>query len=399
MRRRRKTTEDDDRKGQIDERDEREERGMGKRGNGEGSIIRRADGRWQARITLGGGKRISLYARTRQEVAHKLSETLRDRDKGLLAAGEPQTVDQYLASWLETVRPTLRESTWIRYEKFVRVQLRPAVGGVQLNKLSAQQVQALYAALLEQGLSPTTVHHLHTVLHHALKDAQRLGLVVRNVADLVDPPRMAERVMHVYTPEQAQALLAAARGQRLEALVALALTTGMRQGELLALRWGDVDLTSGTLQVRHTRQQTRDGFRQGPPKTRSGRRRILLTPTAIASLRAQHVRQAAERLQVGAAWRDEDLIFTTGVGTALDANNLRKQYVALTQRAGLPRGRFHDLRHTAATLLLLQGVPAKVVSEMLGHASIAITLDLYSHVLPEMQSSAVAAMERLIARG
>lgn len=371
----------------------------GKRANSEGSITKRPDGLWEARITLDGGKRKSFYARTRQEASRKLAEALRAREKGLPVTGDRQSVGEYLTNWLEVTKPTIRPRTWKRYEQYVRVQLLPTVGGVGLSKLTPQHVQTLYAKKLEEGLSTTTVHHLHQVLHRALDAALRLDLVARNVCDLVDPPRMRHHEMTTLSEEQAALLLAAAEGNRFEALYVLALATGMREGELLALRWRDVDLHGGSLQVRATLQNTVDGFVFAEPKTALSRRRIALSKTAIEALKQHRVFQAQERLKLGPAWEDLDLVFPNSIGKPMDAVNLLKySFYPLLKKAELPQMRFHDLRHTAATLLLGRGINPKIVSEMLGHSQIGITLGLYSHVTPHMQQQAADAMDEALGR-
>jgi integrase len=365
-----------------------------KRANHEGTIKQRTDGRWEARITLSDGRRKSVYAKTRQDVARRLTELLRNRDLGLGALDERQTTAQYFESWLAACRPTLKDRTWQRYAEYTRLHAIPVLGAVSLSKLTAQQVQALYAHKLDEGLSPSTVHHLHAVLHRALDRAVRLGLIYRNVADLVDPPRLRHREMATLTVAQARLLLAAAAGDRLEALYVLALTTGMRQGELLALRWRDVDLEGASLQVRAT-LQNRGGICQlVEPKTPHSRRRIALPRTAVEALRWHRARQLEERRRASGVWTDFGLVFANTVGRPLDGMNLLKYwFLPLLKRAGLPRVRFHDLRHTAATLLLAQGVNVKVVSEMLGHADVSITLRVYAHVLPHMQQQAAEAMD------
>ena len=366
----------------------------GKRGNNEGSITKRADGLWEARITLDGGKRKSFYAKTRQEAARKLAAALRDLESGLPVVGGKQTVGQYLTSWLDATKATVRPATWRRYEQYVRLHALPLLGTVPLVKLTAQQVQLLYAKKLEEGQSSTSVHHLHAVLHRALEAAVRLGLLQRNVCDLVDVPRMRHHEMTTLSEEQAHKLLAAAKGERLEALYVLALSTGMRQGELLALKWRDVDLDGATLQVRSTLHFTRDGFVFAEPKTGFSRRRIALSRVAVEALRAHRTRQVAERLHVGPAWDDLDLVFPNTIGRPIDGINLLKYwFYPLIERVGLPRMRFHDLRHTAATLLLGRGINPKVVSEMLGHSHVSVTLGIYSHVMPHMQQQAASAMD------
>ena len=237
-----------------------------KRANGEGSVTQLANGLWQTRITLEDGRRKAFYGKTRQEAAQKLTAALRDRDRGLPTVSEKQTVGRYLVSWLDAVQPTIRPRTHKRYAELMTLHAIPALGKTSLAKLTAQHVQTLYAAKLAAGLSPTTVRHLATVLHGALAQAERLGLVARNPASLVDPPRNAETEMHVLTPEQVQSLLRAVQGDRLEALYVVAVSTGMRQGELLALRWRDVDLTGGTLAVRATCSARRRKAMSSPPQ-------------------------------------------------------------------------------------------------------------------------------------
>jgi integrase len=355
-----------------------------KNANSEGSIGKRSDGRWQARITLENGQHKYYYAKTRTEAARLLATALHDRNCGLPIVSEKQTVGQYLAEWLQRTKPTVKPKTYRSYEQLTRVHLIPALGRVSLAKLGPRHVQTLWSKKLEAGKSPTTVRLLHMVLHKALADALRLGLVQRNVTDLVDPPRAAHYEMQVLTPEQVYVLLAAAEGSRLQALYVLALATGMREGELLALRWRDVDLEAASLQVRHTLQKLpREQFVFAEPKTRRSRRKIVLPVAAVTALRRHRARQLEERLQHGALWEDLDVVFAHSLGRPLDSSSLlHYDFHPLLKRAGLPKIRFHDLRHTAATLLLGKGINPKIVSELLGHASVAITLDLYSHVLP-----------------
>jgi len=368
-----------------------------KRGNNEGTFRKRSDGRWEARITLEDGSRKSMYGVTRQEAATRMSELLRDLAKGLPVVGERQTVREYMVSWLATVKPTIESTTWQRYGEYVRLHTLPRLGGVALSRLTPQQVQALYAAKLEEGLSPTTVSHLHALLHSALNDALRLGLVQRNVCDLVNPPRKRKVEMMTLTPEQARLMLETAAADRLEALYVVALTTGMREGELFALKWRDVNVDTAALQVRATLKNSEAGLITTYPKTSRSRRQIALTQVAVEAIRRQGARQNEERLAIGPAWRDKDFVFTDVIGGPLRRSNvLYRNFKPLLKRAGLPQIRFHDLRHTAATLMLLQGIHPKVVSEILGHASVSITLDLYSHVLPTMQKDATAALDRLL---
>jgi integrase len=369
---------------------------MARRGQNEGSIRHRADGRWEARLTLADGRRKSVFGKTRQEAAKKLLDVQKAQADGLPVVSERQTVGAFLIQWLDTVRPTLRPRTWERYSQVVNLHIVPALGKEPLVKLTPVAVQKLYAAELGRGASPRTVIKLHMVLRRALSQAVRWGLVPRNVADLVDPPSPVRKEMQTFSPEEARALLAAAKGDRLEALYVLALTTGMRQGELLALHWRDVDLDAGAVMVRGSLGRTKDGLLISAPKN-NRTRRIELTEAAIIALRRHRVAQAEERLSLGAGWDDQDLVFPNAIGRPIEARNLlSRSYAPLLKRANVPALNFHALRHTAATLMLMQGIHPKVVSEMLGHSQISITLDIYSHVIPTMQKQATAAMDALL---
>jgi integrase len=367
-----------------------------RRGNGEGTICQRADGRWVAAVSLGGTRRKWLYGATRQQVAEKLTSVLRSQQQGLPVAQGREPLAAYLMRWLETVRPTLRVRTWERYEQILRVHVLPELGRTPLARLGPEQVQRMYASRLEAGSSAMTVRHVHAVLHRALKQALRWGLVPRNVVELADPPRAPRHEIRTLNEGQTRALLDGASGDRLEGLYVVAVTTGMRQGELLALRWRALDLETASLQVRATLQRSREGVAFAEPKTNSSRRRITLTKAAVAALRRHKVRQAEERLRLGEGWSASDLVFTNTAGHPIDGSDLLRSFHALLAGLGLPRIRFHDLRHTAATLLLGRGVHPKIVSEQLGHAQIAITLDTYSHVTPTMQREAAEVLDALL---
>ncbi len=368
-----------------------------KRGNGEGNIKKRSDGRWEARISTEDGKRKSIYTNTRQEAARLMNAALKDKEDGIPIITDSQTVGEYLTSWLETVRYQVKPSTWRRYGNFVKGHIIPALGKIPLSKLSAQQVQMLYTKVLNKGLSTTTVHHIHGMLHRALEDALRMALIQRNVTEMVKPPRRRHHEMAILTAEQARTMLAAVVGDRFEALYVLALTTGMRQGELFALEWKDVDWQHSTLLIRASVQEDGSKFIIAEPKTAYSRRRIGLTPMALAALQTHRERIKQEKALLGAAWETAyDLVFPNTVGGVMIPDNfVKRNFKALLRKTGLPDIRFHDLRHTAATLMLSRGINPKVVSEMLGHSDVGITLRIYAHVLPHMQQAAVNAMQAL----
>ena len=371
---------------------------MAKRGNDEGSIAKRTDGRWMGRLALGNGKRQTVYGRTRKEVATRLAEAVKAKQQHLPVMNNRRTVEQFLNKWLATVQPRLQPTTHARYEGLLRLQAIPEIGRYKLARLTAADLQSLYSTWRARGLSATSVRHLHAVLHTALAQAARWDYVSRNVADLVVKPRMSAREMKPLTLEQATSLLQAAVGDRLEALYVLAVSTGLREGELLALRWSNIEWDNGSLQVRGTMQPTKEGLRIAEPKTKSSRRSVQLAPLALEALKRHRAAQNIERLKVGEGWNDLDLVFPNGLGNPMAAGDLLKRsFHPLLRRAGLPHMRFHELRHGAATYQLEAGTPAKVVSEMLGHSTIAITLDLYSHVTPTMQSRAAEVANDVLA--
>jgi integrase len=369
-----------------------------KRGNGEGSITRRKNGGWMAQYavhTAEGRKRKTLYGKTRQEVAAKLAKALSDREGGLTFDAGSLTVSEYLDRWLaDSVKDTVRQRTWERYEQIVRVHIKPTLGRIKLKGLTPAHIRGLYREKLDAGLSPRTVQYIHTTLHKALKDAVGDGLIPRNVTEAVRAPRPAKKEVRPLSPDQSRTFLEAARGDRYEALYVLAVTAGLREGELLGLKWEDIDLDVGSLAVRRTLSEARSGRFFEAPKNGKGRS-IKLTRQAVEALRTHRKRQNEERLRFGTLWQDSGLVFPAQTGTPMNAKNLTaRSFKPLLERAGLSSTvRLHDLRHTCATLLLGKGVHPKIVQELLGHATIAITLDTYSHVLPNMQGEAASAME------
>lgn len=369
-----------------------------RRSYGEGTITKRADGRWEARLTLEGGKRKCFYGKTQKGVRERLLEARHDLKSGLPVLNEQQTVKQFLESWIDTVQMQIRPSSHRRYSDYVCKHLVPGIGAFPLAKLTPHHAEALHSQKLREGLSPTTVHHMHGVLRRALEDAVRKGLVQRNVAKLAYTPRRNHREISALSEEQAKRFLGVVAGDRFEALYVLALTTGMRIGELLALRWQDLDLDVGQLQVRMNVQETKHGFVLAEPKTAHSRRTVGLTEIVIEALRHHRVLQAAERMRLGSVWDSRlDLVFPNSLGGLMIPDNLTKRsFKRYLRLAGLPQEtRFHDLRHTAATVLLSRGVNVKTVSEMLGHADISTTLRVYAHVTPHMQAAAVSTMDAI----
>ncbi len=376
---------------------------MGKRANGEGSITRYKDGRWCGRYTIhtaDGPKRKAVYGKTRAEVRIKLTKAMADRDSGLVFDAKNQTLGEYLGRWLEdNVKGNVGQRTFANYRSQVKEHIIPALGRVKLIALTAAHVQSFYRSKMDSGLSPASVRYIHAVLHRALKQAVRWSLVPRNAAEAVDLPKLRRKEVSVLSPEEAKRFLETARGDRFEALYVLAITSGLRQGELLGLKWSDVDLEKGILQIRRQLQRMRDGSGLAflPTKNSKGRT-IRLGPLATEALASHWERQAAEKLVLGEVHEYKDLVFVTTIGTPVDAQNIvNRSFKPLLREAGLPNNiRFHDLRHTCATLMLSQGVNPKVAQERLGHADISMTMNTYSHVLSDMQTEAATAIEEAL---
>lgn len=362
-----------------------------RRGHGEGSIHLRDDGRWCASIDLGyrngRRRRKHIYGKTRKEVAEKLKVALRDQQRGVLNAGEDQTIGEFLDAWLEqNVKVTNKPSTYKSYKDLVERHIKPAIGKVKLTKLTPQHVQELLVEVQEKGLSARTTQYVRAVLHHALEQAMKWDLVARNVASVVDPPRVERHKVEPLTEEQARKLLEAVAGHRLEALYAIALGLGLRRGEVLALRWADIDLKAVTLQV-------------SEGKTASSTRKLPLPATLAEALTRQRARVDKERAELGEEWQEHDLVFPSEVGTPIEPRNLLRHFKGVLRRVELPETvRFHDLRHSCATFLIAQGVHPRVVMEILGHSQISVTMNTYGHVLPESQQDAVGKIDMLLHR-
>lgn len=363
---------------------------MAQRGHGEGSIYHRKDGRWAATITLENHKRKTFYGRSRKDVQEQLKIALREQQQGTLVTSPQQSVAQYLQQWLENHQSSVRLRTYERYEQIVRLHLVPTIGRIPLQKLAPQQVQSLYTQKLKAGLSRTTVNTLHAMLHKALEDALRWHLVAHNVCDAVTPPRRDRYEIQPFTIEQAQQFLAAACGHPLEALFVLAVSTGMRRGELLAVKWQDIDFSTGTLHVRRIFTRSKGNrYSEAEPKTEKSRRSIVL-PALVVDLLLQHrSKQAKAKMEAGAEWQEHDLVFPTSRGTPLNPSKVVDRFKSLLKKADLPDIRFHDLRHSAASILLGMEIHPKVVQELLGHNQISMTMDIYSHVMPTMHKDAM----------
>ncbi len=370
---------------------------MKRRGYGEGTIYQRKDGRWVATVTTEGRKRKSFYGKTRKDVQEQLKIALREQQQGTLITTPQQTVEQFLTQWLESHRLVVRIRTYERYEQFVRLHLVPNLGHVQLQKLAVQHVKKLYIDLEKKGLSTTTLNTLHNMLHKTLVDAVKWGLLVRNICDAISAPKRKHYEIQPLTMEQARLLLETAKGDPLEALWVLTLTTGMRRGEVLALKWQDINFEQVMLQVRRIfTRAPGNRYIEAEPKTEKSRRSIMLASITVDTLKLHRIRQLEAKLQAGPAWQERDLVFCTAFGTPLNPNWVLGRFKKLLARAGLPNMRFHDLRHSIATLLLSMGIHPKVVQELLGHNRIQETVDIYSQVMPAIHKEAIKKLEDVL---
>jgi integrase len=378
-----------------------------RRDKGEGSVFRRAsDGKWVARLTvprdISPSGRITRIAATQREARQLLAALKRELAAGQLGAGASQPLRVYLTDWLEgAVRPRRRPKTYVGYKTNVERHLIPALGDVPLGRLTTRQVRDLLNDLLAGGLAPRTVQYVHAVLRVALNHAVDEGLVPINVAARVDAPSVTREEVEPLSVEQARRFLVAVAGHRLEAVYRVAIAVGLRRGEICGLSWTDIDLAAGRLTVRRTLGRVEGQLRFDPPKSRRSRRTLALPAQSVAALRAHRVLQAQEQRLAGDRWVEHGLVFPSAIGTPLEPRNLLRHFQATCVTLGLLRAngkpfRFHDLRHTAASFLLAQGVPLRVVMEILGHSQIGLTADTYSHVAPEVQAAAAERMDDLL---
>jgi integrase len=312
--------------------------------------------------------------------------------------------------WLPAVRPRLRASTWANYRTYTAAYVVPVLGSIKLQALTPVQLNHLYALLLERGrrkatsrsrsgLAPKTVRNVHVMLHRALHDAMRWGYLVRNVAAAADPPAARSPEQQVWSPAQLRVFLAHVRDDRLYALWLLVATTGMRRGELAGLRWADVDFDHATVTPLVPRVVVDHQVHASAPMTERGRRRLALDPVTLQALADHRARQAEDRQAVGRGYQDGGYVFCWPDGRTLHPDNVTGWFERNVKAAGLPRIRLHDVRHSYATAALAAGIPAKVISERLGHASVAFTLQVYGHVLPGMDADAAATVAELILGG
>jgi integrase len=373
----------------------------GRRGHGEGSVYRRPDGHWAGMLDLGwiDGKRRrrTVSGRTRAEVVDKLDELRRQKKRGTDLAARPRTVEQWMNEWVNEIKAHdgTHGSTLARYGQVSRVHIVPSLGRKRLDRLTPAEVQS-FVNRLANKVAASSVVKIHGVLRAALSDAERLDLVPRNVAKSVRPPRLGRVERPTLTPTEAKKLLHEVEGHRHEGVVVIALALGMRRGEILGLRWEDVDLEERTIRIRRALQRVNGELVMVEPKTHRSRRALPLPAMVVPALERQRERQEADHAAAGPAWQDHGLIFASAIGTPMEPRNVHHWFCDVRTRLGLEWLRFHDLRHACATFLLAHGVDPRTVMDVLGHSTIRLTMDTYSHVLPERMHNAASVMDDVL---
>lgn len=367
-----------------------------RRGHHEGSVWYEADqDRWVSQVTVAPGKRKRAYSKTKQDAIRKKNEMLRKANEGMLPTSEDVKIRDFFPEWLEAIKNDIRISSYVKYKKLTKYILED-LGEYYIQKITPFQIKTFYNKKLEDGLSTKMVNSIHGVLHVAFRSAVSWGYVTRNIVDNVDPPKIVTREGKPLTLEQAKKLLEHVKEHRLETFLTMEIVTGMRRGELLALRWSAIDINRRIAVVLATVDYIPHyGYVETEPKTKAGKRPISLPPFLIDMLIEHKAKQEVQRKKVGEKWENMNLVFPDLHGGYFNPRYLEKTFNKIITDAGLPDIHFHDLRHSAASILLSMGVNIKVIQELLGHSNISITLDTYSHLLPSMQDEAVNMWDQI----
>lgn len=368
-----------------------------KRGNSEGSIHQLPSGSWRAQITLQ-GHRLGYTAKTRRETQEWLKQITSKVDNGLTYTYLRMNLEEYMNEWLVSIKSVVKYGTFVQYAQISRDYILPWLGKIKVTELRTDHIQRIYNQLQEQeDVGIYAIRKTHTVLHAAFEHALKIGIISRNPVTFAQQPRLPIKEMTILDESQVSQLLVTASGYRLGALIHLAVVTGARQMELLGLKWTDIDWIKKTL---HVERQLEKTFRTGnlftSTKTRYGKRTIELGGNTISLLREHMNDQQGERIAAEDQWQENGLIFSTTLGTPIDPSNLRRDFKKILVEAGLPEIRFHDLRHTAASLLLIKNISPIVVSRRLGHSKPSITLDVYGHYVQSMQSEAAELIDEMV---
>lgn len=365
------------------------------RGKNEGTIYQRSDGTYRAQISLS-GHRMSFSAVTHQECLDWIREMAQQIDNGLTYDGAKTTLEDFLDGWLTMKSTTVRHATERQYRQITRDYILPQLGSRILLQLRPDHIQALYNKHITNGVSPRIIQLVHAVLRGSLNHAVNLGLLTKNPTGVVIPPKHNPKEKKILDENQIQTLLLAARQEQPEflALYQLAISTGMRLGELLGISWDDLDWDKGTLTIhRQLKRVSGKGLVLSAPKTKSGQRAVRLGPSTLEILKEHRNFQYHFRLCRDPDWNDKHLMFTQGSDAPYGPRQVQRAFKQLLTTAGLPEMRFHDLRHTAATHMLANGIDLLTVARRLGHAKASTTLDTYGHLVPWTQEKAAAVMD------
>ena len=367
-----------------------------RRANHEGTIYRRKDGLWCAQVSLD-GHRLTKYSKTQRE-CHDWIKTMLDKiDNGLTYGSVHITLESFINSWLNGKQLSLRERTVFQYRKIAENYILPRLGRMLIQDIRPVHILRMYSAIQEGGTGARTLQLVHTVLHNAFDQAVREGTVLRNPIDAVKRPRWEHKEFKTFTEDEVRQFLLATAGHRYEALFYLALTTGMREGELLGLKWSDLDWSKGVLNIQRQLQRIEHkGLFFVSPKTRAGRRQIKLGQGMLDRLAEHRKRQELERVEAGSRWQENDLIFPSSIGAPFEGHRIWDEFKELLVKAGLPDMRFHDLRHTALSLLMDMGIAVTTVQQRAGHSKASVTTDIYGHSMSRSQDQAAEQIDELV---
>jgi integrase len=374
--------------------------GRRQRGNGDGSLYRRRDGYWvgafYAPTVSGGRRRVVVYGKTREQARDKLNKAQQDARAGILVPDEVWKVGPYLEYWLENfVKRNRRPATYTLYEMNIRLYLHPGLGNYKLTALTVVSVQQFFNQRLQQGDSVRKVQVMRTVLSAALTRAVREELISRNVARLVELPEWHAGTIRPWTADEARHFLTVSETDPLHAAFVLLILYGLRRGEVLGLRWQDIDFETGTIRIEQQVQRVGGEMHVGPVKTRAGHRNLPLLKLARHVLETQGAKQARDRAEMGSAWPDTDLVFTTRTGRPIEPRNLVRSFRRICENNDVRLIKLHHIRHTVASLLKALGVPARDAQVILGHSRLAVTLEIYTHTDDEAQLDALTRLHNL----
>lgn len=367
-----------------------------KRGNNEGTVYRRKDGRWCAQVSLS-GRRITKYAKSQRECYNWIREITNKIQQGMTFDATQLTLDRFMHSWLDGKDIAIRPNSAHSYRRYTEEEILPVLGKLRLQNIQPAHVRQLYLRMQAEGKGERTIQLVHSTLHCALRQAVRERLIGYNPMDAIQRPKVETQEFQVFTEEESRTFLAAAKGHPFEGLFILALTTGLRKGELLGLMWSDVNWKKRTLRIERQLQQA--GWRSAelvPTKTKSGRRVIKLGKATLAKLQEHRQRQETQKAVAGSSWQEHGMIFTTSIGTFLDQSKVSREFKRILRENSLPDIRFHDLRHTSLSLLLDYGTPVNTVQKRAGHSKASVTTDIYGHMMSHSQDAAAEKIEKIV---